>query len=212
MAVKQQGFLGFERENALIRQGFLPVAGVDEAGRGPLAGPVVAAAVILDPLHLPQGLDDSKKLTEARREALFAEILATSLVGIASASPRQIDQTDIRKASLAAMTRAVRALARPPRIVLVDGRDEIALPPLMRCEAVIGGDGLIASIAAASIVAKVMRDRMMAGLETISPGYGFDIHKGYGTKQHREALARRGISPDHRRTFGTVRRLAEGGG
>ncbi len=110
------------------------------------------------------------------------------------------------------MARAVRALAQVPRLVLVDGRDTITLPPLIACEAVIGGDGLVASIAAASIVAKVMRDRMMAGLEAVAPAYGFDIHKGYGTKQHREALSRHGVSPDHRRTFGTVRRLVEEGG
>ena len=194
---------GLEREAAARTSGRWPLAGVDEAGRGPLAGPVVTAAVILDPDKVPQGLADSKLLSPARREALFADILASAHVAIGTASPREIDAINIRAATLAAMARAVAALPVRPAFVLVDGRDTIraACP----CEAVIGGDSLVASIAAASIVAKVIRDRMMIRLDAVFPQYGFAGHKGYGAASHLEAIARFGPCPLHRFSFSPVR-------
>lgn len=183
-----------------------PVAGVDEAGRGPWAGPVVCAAVILDPADPPDGLDDSKKLSAARREALFDEICARHTVAIASASPATIDRINIRAATLAAMARAIGALAIRPAGVLVDGKD---VPPGLPCpgEALIQGDGRVAAIAAASIVAKVTRDRMMRRMAEVYPGYGFEAHVGYGTAQHQAALARLGPCPLHRMTFRPIREL-----
>jgi ribonuclease HII len=192
----------FEREQAAHRQGYAPVAGCDEVGRGPWAGPVVTAAVILDPARVPAGLNDSKKLTASRRETLFAAILATADVALATTSPGQIDRTDIRRATLDALARAVAALPVRPQLVLVDGRDRLAGP--WRCEAVIGGDGRIASIAAASIVAKVIRDRMMCRLDAGFPAYGFARHKGYGTAEHAVALAAQGPCPAHRQSFAPV--------
>jgi ribonuclease HII len=180
------------------------IAGVDEAGRGPLAGPVVAAAVILDPARVPEGLDDSKKLTAARREMLFTQILETSTVGIAFAPPGRIATDNIRGATLWAMRRAVWALSVMPDMALIDGRDVPSnLPCLAR--AIIGGDGLEACIAAASIVAKVTRDRVMAALGKEHPGYGFEKHMGYGTAQHCAALAQLGVTPHHRQDFAPVR-------
>ncbi|WP_245454217.1 ribonuclease HII [Aquabacter cavernae] len=195
--------LPFVREAALLAAGTTPVAGVDEAGRGPLAGPVVAAAVILDPERVPQGLNDSKKLTAARREALYAQICATAEVSVCLAPPARIDRDNIREASLWALTNAVRGLPRVPAFVFVDGND----PPPMPCalEMVIGGDGLIASIAAASIVAKVTRDRLMAGLGAAFPAYGFERHMGYGTAAHSLALRTHGPCPHHRQSFAPVR-------
>jgi ribonuclease HII len=183
---------------------FQAIAGVDEAGRGPLAGPVVAAAVILDPANTPEGLDDSKKLTAARREILFAQIIATSIVGIASASPDRIERLNIRGATLWAMCRAVKALSALPDLVLVDGRD---VPAGLPCtaKAIIGGDGREACIAAASIVAKVTRDRLMKRMGQHHPGYGFERHMGYGTAFHRAALQQLGVSVHHRRAFAPVR-------
>src|SRR5690242_408792 len=145
----------FRRERAAMKKGIVPVAGCDEAGRGPLAGPVVAAAVILDPDRIPRGIDDSKKLTPEKRELLFAKICATAHVGVAFASPRRIDADNILQASLWALARAVAALPLIPKLVFVDGRDRIAVP--CTCEPVISGDALVLSIAAASIVAKVTR-------------------------------------------------------
>ena len=187
-------------EMAARAAGLWPVAGTDEAGRGPLAGPVVAAAVILDPAAIPEGLDDSKQLTAARREALFTQILATASVSVASSSARRIDATDIRKASLDAMRRAVAGLDLSPRLVLADGRD---VPPGLACEgrAVIKGDARSLSIAAASIVAKVTRDRMMNRAESCFPGYGFSAHVGYATAVHRQAIATIGPCRLHRMTF-----------
>lgn len=181
-----------------------PVAGTDEAGRGPLAGPVVAAAVVLDPDQIPAGLNDSKKLSLRQREALYEEILSVATVAIASSSARSIDGTDIRKASLDAMRRAVAGLPLSVRHVLVDGRD---IPPGLSCsgEAVVKGDARSVSIAAASIVAKVMRDRMMARAGLIYPDYGFEIHAGYGTEKHRSALSVLGPCPLHRMSFGTLK-------
>lgn len=191
----------FSIEDGLRREGLWPVAGVDEAGRGPLAGPVVTAAVILDPDHVPPGLNDSKKLTAVRREALFSLILEKAVaVCVASASPAEIDRTDVLKANLAAMARAVRGLSVSPAAAIVDGRD---VPPGLPCpgRAVVKGDARSISIAAASIVAKVTRDRMMAAADARFPGYGFATHAGYGTAAHLEAIRTLGPSGLHRMTF-----------
>ncbi|PZA09846.1 ribonuclease HII [Rhodopseudomonas palustris] len=192
----------FRRERALIKRGIWPIAGCDEAGRGPLAGPVVAAAVVLDPKRVPKGLDDSKRLTADKREALFDEICATAQVSVVYASPERINRDNILRASLWALTRAVHALPEMPRHAFVDGRDRLATK--CDCEAVIGGDGLIASIAAASIIAKVSRDRLMCRLAEEYPGYGFEQHKGYGVPEHLDALARLGPTVHHRRSFAPV--------
>lgn len=179
-----------------------PVAGVDEAGRGPLAGPVVAAAVILDPDEIPDGLDDSKRLEAPEREALFAAILATaSAVSFASVASSSIDSSDIRKASLEAMRRAIATLSITPRLILADGRD---VPPGIKClgQAVVKGDQRSQSIAAASIVAKVVRDRMMVHAGTCDGRYGYERHMGYATPFHRTALVSHGPVPRmHRMTF-----------
>jgi len=192
----------FRRERALIKAGVWPIAGCDEAGRGPLAGPVVAAAVILDPNRIPRGIDDSKRLTAEQREKLFEKICATASVSVAFASPARIDRDNILRASLWALKRAVEALPEAPRHVFVDGRDR--LNTTCECEAVIGGDGLVLSIAAASIIAKVTRDRLMCALAQDCPGYGFEQHKGYGVPGHLEALSRLGPSVHHRSFFAPV--------
>jgi len=194
----------FRRERAAYKDGRLCVAGVDEAGRGPLAGPVVAAAVVLDPKRIPKGLDDSKVLTAQRREELFAKIVATAEVSVVSASPARIDRIDIRKATLWAMCTAVEALPRKPCLVLVDGRE---FPDGLPCpaEAVVDGDAKILSIAAASIIAKVTRDRLMVRLGGRHPGYGFERHMGYATPEHRAALIALGPCEHHRRSFAPVR-------
>ena len=192
----------FRRERSAMRRGVWPVAGCDEAGRGPLAGPVVAAAVILDPQRVPRGLDDSKKLTALEREALYDKICASAHVAVAMAPPARIDRDNILRASLWALARAVAALPVPPRLVLVDGRDRIAVA--CDCQAVVRGDASVASIAAASIVAKVTRDRLMARLGLAHPGYGFERHMGYSVPEHFEALARLGPTIHHRRTFAPV--------
>ncbi|MFC5484024.1 ribonuclease HII [Microvirga aerilata] len=195
--------LGLDRELSARAQGYSCIAGLDEVGRGPLAGPVVSAAVVLDLDHVPQGLADSKALTAARREALFAEILATSRVGLASVSHQEIDTINIRQASLLAMCRALAALPCKPDMAFVDGND----PPGLPCstEAVIKGDSSIASIAAASIVAKVVRDRMMARLGQAYPAYGFASNAGYSTKAHLSAVASEGPCPFHRLSFSPLR-------
>ena len=183
------------------------VAGVDEAGRGPLAGPVVAAAVCFPGLALPPAarslIDDSKKLSPARRNAAFAAILEAGTVGTGAASVAEIDRINILQATLLAMQRAVSALAEAPAAVLVDGNRAPDLP----CPArpVVGGDRLSLSIAAASIVAKVTRDRIMARLAAEHPGYGWERNAGYGVAAHRAALATLGPTPHHRRTFAPVR-------
>lgn len=192
----------FRRERALIKRGVWPVAGCDEAGRGPLAGPVVAAAVILDPDRIPRGIDDSKRLTAEERERLFDKICATAQVSVAVASPSRIDRDNILRASLWALKRAVVALPETPRHVFVDGRDR--LDTECDCEAVIGGDGIVLSIAAASIIAKVTRDRLMCALAQDCPGYGFEQHKGYAVPEHLDALDRLGPSVHHRRFFAPV--------
>ena len=185
-----------------MRRGLAPIAGCDEAGRGPLAGPVVAAAVILDPNRIPKGLDDSKKLLPEQREKLYAKICATAEVGIAFGCTARIDRDNILQASLWALARAVAALPRKPQLVFVDGRDRIAVD--CECQAVISGDALVLSIAAASIVAKVTRDRLMTRLGLLYPGYGFESHKGYSVPAHVEALARLGPTIHHRRSFAPV--------
>ena len=194
----------FARETLARTQGLWPVAGVDEVGRGPLAGPVVAAAVILDPDNIPDGLADSKQLSAARRAALCEVILKTALgIGLASVTAREIDASNIRLATLLAMKRAVAALPLAPRLVLVDGRDPADVP--CACEAIIKGDGSVASIAAASIVAKVTRDSMMARLGLVWPVYGFARNAGYGTLAHRDAIALSGPCPAHRFSFAPVK-------
>lgn len=180
-----------------------PVAGVDEAGRGPLAGPVVAAAVILDPDCIPDGLNDSKVLTAARRADLRTAILGCARVGVGIASVEEIDELNILWATMLAMTRAVEALGIAPAMVLVDGN---------RCpkwqwpsEAVVGGDARCLSIAAASIIAKEHRDAMMRDYDAAWPGYGWASNKGYAAPDHRAALKALGPSPIHRRSFAPVR-------
>jgi ribonuclease HII len=186
------------------------VAGVDEAGRGPLAGPVVAAAVMLDPQRPIDGLTDSKQLTARRRHALDGAVRERALaVGIARAEVAEIDALNILHASLAAMARAVAGLAIVPAAVRVDGNRAPALA--MPTETVVGGDRLDAAIAAASIVAKVERDRLLVALEATHPGYGFAGHKGYGTRAHLEALYRLGPCPAHRRSFAPVRKAVAQG-
>lgn len=179
------------------------VAGVDEAGRGPLAGPVVAAAVILDDMAPIKGLADSKKLTERQRERLYDEIRAKALCcSVAQASVTEIDSLNILQATMLAMRRAVQGLRLKPVKVMVDGNRLPALDVV--AEAVVGGDALVPAISAASILAKVTRDRLLMELHEQHPGYGFDRHKGYGTAQHLEALRRLGPLPEHRRTFAPV--------
>jgi ribonuclease HII len=181
-----------------------PVAGVDEAGRGPLAGPVVAAAVILDDLRPIEGLADSKTLSPRRRDALFDAILGRALCcSIAEASVEEIDRVNILQATLLAMQRAVAGLRLPPHRVVVDGNRAPPLP--MTCATVVKGDAKVAAIAAASILAKVHRDRLCADLHARWPEYGFDGHKGYPTAEHLQALARHGACPAHRRSFSPVR-------
>jgi ribonuclease HII len=192
----------FRRERAALKRGVWPVAGCDEAGRGPLAGPVVAAAVVLDPKRVPRGLDDSKKLDAATREKLYARICASAEVAVALAPPARIDRDNILRASLWALARAVAALPVRPRLVFVDGRDRIAVD--CDCQAVISGDAIIASIAAASIVAKVTRDRLMTRLALAHPGYGFERHMGYSVPEHFAALGRLGPTIHHRKSFAPV--------
>jgi ribonuclease HII len=196
----------FRLELKARKAGHWPVAGADEAGRGPLAGPVVAAAVILDPKRIPDGLNDSKQLSAQRREELFEQILATATVAIASSSSRRIDETDIRKASLDAMRRAILSLSIPASYVLTDGLD---VPPGLECpgQAVVKGDARSVSIAAASIVAKVTRDRMMTRADLIFPAYGFAAHAGYGTARHRAGIDSHGPCPLHRMSFGRLKQF-----
>ncbi len=199
-------FPDISHEAMAYARGARCVIGVDEAGRGPLAGPVVVAAVRLDPERIPAGLNDSKKLTAERREELFAEILAVADVSVVSAPPSEILALNIRGATLAAMARAVRALPCAADCVLVDGRD---VPPMLPCPgiALIGGDGRSVSIAAASIVAKVMRDRMCAIMDCDAPHFGFAGHKGYGTAAHLKALNLHGPCRHHRSAFAPVAAL-----
>lgn len=179
-----------------------PIAGVDEAGRGPLAGPVVAAAVILDRKRIPKGLDDSKQMTPDAREEAYWRILERAIVGVGDATVDEIDLVNIRQATHLAMARAVRALSPVPAFALVDGNDAPALP--CRCDTIVDGDARSVSIAAASIIAKVTRDRMMTALHNEHPGYGWLTNKGYGTPEHLDALLRLGPCRHHRRSFAPV--------
>lgn len=182
------------------------IAGVDEAGRGPLIGSVVAAAVILDPNNPIEGLNDSKKLTEKKREKLFVEIKEKALAwAIAEASHHEIDELNILQASLLAMRRAVEGLKIPPEHVLVDG-NKVPKGLQMSCDAVVGGDALHAEISAASILAKVTRDHEMVELDKQYPQFGFAKHKGYPTKAHYEAIAEHGVIDQHRRSYGPVKK------
>jgi ribonuclease HII len=187
------------------------VAGVDEAGRGPLAGPVSAAAVVLDPAALPAGLDDSKTLSAARRAALFDAIHARAEVSLGWASVEEIDRLNIRCAALLAMRRAVEGLARRPDAALIDGN---ACPDGLPCRGVtlVRGDALSLSVAAASIIAKVARDRAMRRLAEACPGYGWEVNAGYPTAAHRAALQHLGVSPHHRRSFRPVHNILLSGG
>tara|TARA_R110002124_G_scaffold80518_7_gene213049 strand:+ start:5265 stop:6008 length:744 start_codon:yes stop_codon:yes gene_type:complete len=182
------------------------IAGVDEAGRGPLAGPVVTAAVILNPHQIPVALNDSKKLSAGQREGLFEQLIANHTVGIAWATADRIDRMNIRAATLWAMAQAIAALPQQPDGVLIDGRD---IPAGLPCPggAVIKGDGLSQSIAAASIIAKVIRDRMMQICACDAPGYGLERHMGYGTEFHRAAILSKGGTRHHRLSFRPLRDL-----
>lgn len=183
------------------------VAGVDEVGRGPLAGPVTAAAVILDPAHLPQGIDDSKRLTERARERLALEIRASALAfAVAHASVEEIDALNILEASHLAMRRALTALSPAAQYALIDGN---RLPKGLEIPAqtVVKGDAISLSIAAASILAKVERDAIMRELALANPGYGWEKNMGYPSAQHRVALEQQGVTPHHRRSFGPVRKM-----
>ncbi len=193
-------------EGALRAQGIARIAGVDEVGRGPLAGPVVAAAVVLDPAAVPQGLADSKALTPARRAALAVTLRDCAEVSLGIATVAEIDRLNILHASLLAMRRAVAGLPRPPGFALIDGN---RLPEGLACpaQAVVKGDARCVSIAAASIIAKVARDAMMAELDVRWPGYGWARNAGYPTAQHLAALRNRGVTPEHRRSFAPVRKM-----
>jgi ribonuclease HII len=179
---------------------------VDEVGRGPLAGPVVAAAVVLDPSRVPPGLDDSKRLLASTREGLAAALRESAEVALGVASVEEIEALNILGATHLAMARAVASLPAPPDHLLIDGNQ---LPRDLPAPAtgIVGGDGRSLSIAAASVVAKVWRDELMVTLAQQHPGYGWEANKGYGSKSHREALQRLGPTPFHRRSFGTVRKM-----
>ena len=204
----------FDLEAALMNQFKGPVAGIDEAGRGPWAGPVVVAAVILDPDRIPEGLDDSKQLTPQEREERYVEIVATSIVSVVVGPVKQIDRINILQASLWGMRRAYRGLGVPIGAAIIDGN---IVPRRFPCKAraVVGGDGLSLSVAAASIVAKVTRDRMMVKLSRRYRRYAWDSNKGYGTREHAEAIKKHGVCTHHRRSFSPIERalrLIESGG
>jgi ribonuclease HII len=186
-------------------QGFSSICGIDEAGRGPWAGPVVAAAVILDANRIPAGLNDSKKLTEAKRELLFGEIMASSFVAVGIGDELRIDRDNILATTLWAMGEAVGQLTLQPDYALVDGNRSPRLP--CKTQTIIEGDGRSLSIAAASIIAKVTRDRLMMALDMQYPAYGFASHKGYGTAMHHAALLKFGPCPHHRKSFKPVAEL-----
>jgi ribonuclease HII len=192
----------FELEANELQLAGGPIAGVDEAGRGPWAGPVVAAAVILDPDNIPDGIADSKELEPEVREAVYAKIIASADFAVGVAGVGRIDRDNILNATMWAMGQAVRKLKLRPRLVLIDGNRA----PGLRCttRTVVQGDAKCLSIAAASIVAKVTRDRLMVELAREVPGYGFERHKGYGTPEHQSAIERLGVTPHHRRSFRPV--------
>lgn len=193
-------------EKAWYAQGARWIAGVDEVGRGPLSGPVMAAAVVLDLESIPLGLNDSKQVSPKRRAALVKALIDVAQIGVGSASVEEIDAVNIRQATFLAMRRAIADLPHRPDAALIDGRD---VPKGLPCpaQAIIKGDGKSLSIAAASIVAKQARDALMIQLAAEFPGYGWDRNMGYPTKEHREALTRLGISPHHRRSFKPVHNI-----
>jgi ribonuclease HII len=196
-------------ESRLLKTMAGPICGVDEVGRGPLAGPVVAAAVILDRKRIPKGLNDSKQLSEDDREELYPRIMEMAVaVGVGEASVGEIDLVNIRQATHMAMARAVRALSVAAEFALVDGNDPPPLP--CRCDTLVGGDGRSVSIAAASIIAKVTRDRMMVALHDQHPGYNWRSNKGYGTPEHYAGLKTHGITVHHRRSFAPVYHILYG--
>jgi ribonuclease HII len=196
-------------ESKILAQRTGPVAGVDEAGRGPLAGPVVAAAVIFEKKRVPKGLNDSKQMTAEARENAYVAIMERAVcVGVGEASVDEIDLINIRQATHLAMARAIRALSTAPTFALVDGNDAPALP--CPCDTIIRGDARSVSIAAASIIAKVTRDRMMRALHKEHPGYGWFTNKGYGTDEHLTALMRLGPCLHHRRSFAPVHNILYG--
>jgi ribonuclease HII len=192
----------FELEAAEFELAGGPIAGIDEAGRGPWAGPVVAAAVILDPSKIPDGIDDSKALNGEERERIYALVVASSQFGVGIADVARIDRDNILNATLWAMREAVAALGVRPRLALIDGNKA----PRLKCAArtIVKGDARCLSIAAASIVAKVTRDRLMVAMSQEFPGFGFERHKGYGTPEHKAALASLGVTAQHRRSFKPV--------
>lgn len=198
----------YSEETRLTAQGYRAIAGLDEAGRGPLAGPVVAAAVILDATAVPDGLDDSKRLTERQRETLFDTVLnAARAVSVCALSAESIDASDIQAASLEAMRRAVAGLCVKADFALADGRD---VPPGLPCggRALVKGDQRSVSIAAASIIAKVTRDRMLQRCDGHAPGYGLGRHKGYASQAHRDAIATYGgVARIHRFSFAPLKHL-----
>jgi len=197
----------FSRESAHRRAGIQPVAGIDEAGRGPLAGPVVAAAVVLPAADAVPGLDDSKKLSAARRETLYHAITTCPGIdwAVGMADCGEIDRLNILRATHLAMARAVSGLNHPPAMCLIDGLPVPGFPH--PSQAIVKGDSISLSIAAASIIAKVTRDREMARLDSLHPEYGFATHQGYGTRAHLDALRRHGPCPHHRRSFRPVSQL-----
>jgi ribonuclease HII len=196
----------FKFESDLAARGYGCIAGVDEVGRGPLAGPVMAAAVVLDPGNIPEGLNDSKQVTSKRRAALAETLWQVAEVGLGIADVAEIDRLNIRRATHLAMLRALAALPRPADMALIDGRDR---PDDLPCaaHAIIKGDTKSLSIAAASIVAKVARDAEMTALSARFPGYGWETNAGYPTKMHRAALLDIGVSPHHRRSFRPVHNI-----
>lgn len=196
----------FTLEQAAFDAGNLVVAGVDEVGRGPLCGPVTAAAVILDPLNIPDGLNDSKRLTVRRREVLYEALMQCAQVSIAHATVEEIDEINILRASHLAMERAVAGLKRPPDHVLIDG-NMIPRGLTIPASAVIKGDAKSLSIAAASIMAKTCRDRLMVDLAQQYPGYGWEKNAGYPTAVHLKALQELGVTPHHRRSFKPVHKM-----
>jgi len=196
-------------EEALRGEGFARIAGVDEAGRGPLAGPVIAAAAILPPRCRLPGLHDSKLLTADERDRLYELIRKRAVaIGVGIADARMIDRMNVLEATRWAMREAVEQLDPQPDLLLVDGRE--SLSTMIAQRAVVGGDHLCASIAAASIVAKVMRDRMMGEIDAMYPAYGFRAHKGYGTRDHQAKLLELGPCPEHRMSFAPVKALSQG--
>ncbi len=203
----------YRLEEEALAGGARVVAGIDEAGRGPWAGPVIAAAVVLDVATLPADLldaiDDSKKLTAAKRAALFGRLAGCARIGVGRAEVAEIDRLNILGATMLAMKRALAALPLTPCLALVDGNRAPDLPCPVKC--VVGGDGRSLSIAAASIVAKVTRDRIMGELAMLHPGYGWETNAGYGTRAHQQAIMRLGLTPHHRRSFKPINKILSPG-